>query len=268
MTQHKKHTVISLSRAAAEGKRLAGVTAYSFPMARFAQSAGMDLILVGDTVGMVELGYSSTLPVTMDEMLHHCRAVRRGAPDTFVVGDMPFASFQISSEEAVRNACRFIKEGGCDAVKLEWCGSGTDRIRAISEAGILVMGHVGFTPQRTAQLGGCRIQGRAGTLEALIAQAKSVEEAGAFCIVLEMVPPEAGEAVTRALSIFTIGVGAGPAPRMQMMVLNDLLGMFDEFTPKYVRKYADIKGVATDALTRYVEDVRNEKYPGPENYYS
>ncbi len=263
----QKHTARSLQRAADKGERLVGVTAYTHPMARFAEEAGIDLILVGDSVGMVELGYPDTLPVTMDEMIHHCRAVRRGAPQTFVVGDMPFMSYQVSDEEAVRNAGRFVKEGGCDAVKVEWCATAPRRVRAITEAGMLVMGHVGFTPQRTAQLGGYRVQGRGDARRHVVEQALALQEAGAFCILIEMATTETGRAVTEAVDVFTVGVGAGDHPHMQLVVMNDLLGLFREFKPRYVKRYAELADVITDALKRYAEDVRERRFPSEENFY-
>ncbi len=267
METKKKHTVLSLSKAAKEGKKLVAVTAYNYPMAKYIERAGLDLILVGDSVGMVELGYSSTIPVTMDEMMHHCKAVRRGAPNTFVVGDMPFMSYHESDCVAIANAGRFIKEGCCDAVKLEWTECANQRIRAIVDAGMLVMAHVGFTPQRTAQLGGYRVQGRGDKLEQVVGQALELQEAGAFCVLLEMVPSDVGKAVSDALDVFTIGVGAGPHTAMQMVVLNDMLGLYDDFKPKYVRRYAELGTMALEALQKYAEDVREGRFPSQENFY-
>ncbi|MDZ7815224.1 MAG: 3-methyl-2-oxobutanoate hydroxymethyltransferase [Planctomycetota bacterium] len=204
----------------------------------------------------------------MDHMIHHCKAVRRGAPNTFMVGDMPSMSYHESNEQAIRNAGRFIKEGRCDAVKLEWCNSVVERVRAITDAGILVMGHVGFTPQRTAQLGGYRIQGRGDEKNVVVDQARQLQEAGAFCVLMEMVPPEVGRAVTETLDVFTIGVGAGPDTDMQMVVINDLLGIFEKFKPKYVKRYLNIAEMATDALKQYIAETREGSFPTDENFYS
>ena len=263
-----KHTVVTFAKAKETSRKLAAVTAYDFPFASFAERAGIDLILVGDSLGMVQLGYDDTLPVTMDDMIHHCKAVRRGAPNTFVVGDMPSMSYHESNEQAVRNAGRFIKEGRCDAVKLEWCNSVIERVKAITDAGILVMGHVGFTPQRIAQLGGYRIQGRGDAKKVVVDQGRQLQAAGAFCVLMEMVPPEVGKAVTDALDVFTIGVGAGADTDMQMVVINDLLGIFDKFKPKYVKRYLDIADMATEALKQYSAEIREGQFPTKDNFYS
>ena len=251
------------------GEKLTWVTAYDYPIAHFAEQAGMDMILVGDSLGMVVYGYDSTIPVTMDECLIHCRAVRRGAPNTFVVGDMPFLSYQVSIPEAVRNAGRFLKEASVDAVKLEGGRRVLEQIRGIVDAGILVIGHIGLTPQSSGQLGGFKAQGRtAASAEELIKDALSIEEAGAFALLLEAVPPELSSAITEMLGIPVYGIGAGPDTDGQLLINGDMLGYFEAFTPKFVKKYANLAHVITDAFKEYVDEVHSGRFPGPEHSYS
>ena len=251
------------------GEKLTWVTAYDYPIAHFAEQAGMDMILVGDSLGMVVYGYDSTIPVTMDECLIHCRAVRRGAPNTFVVGDMPFLSYQVSIPEAVRNAGRFLKEASVDAVKLEGGRRVLEQIRGIVDAGILVIGHIGLTPQSSGQLGGFKAQGRtAASAEELIKDALSIEEAGAFALLLEAVPPELSSAITEMLGIPVYGIGAGPDTDGQLLINGDMLGYFEAFTPKFVKKYANLAQVITDAFKEYVDEVHSGRFPGPEHSYS
>lgn len=251
------------------GEKLTWVTAYDYPIAHFAEQAGMDMILVGDSLGMVVYGYDSTIPVTMDECLIHCRAVRRGAPNTFVVGDMPFLSYQVSIPDAVRNAGRFLKEASVDAVKLEGGRRVLEQIRGIVDAGILVIGHIGLTPQSSGQLGGFKAQGRtAASAEELIKDALSIEEAGAFALLLEAVPPELSSAITEMLGIPVYGIGAGPDTDGQLLINGDMLGYFEAFTPKFVKKYANLAHVITDAFKEYVDEVHSGRFPGPEHSYS
>ena len=251
------------------GEKLTWVTAYDYPIAHFAEQSGMDMILVGDSLGMVVYGYDSTIPVTMDECLIHCRAVRRGAPNTFVVGDMPFLSYQVSIPEAVRNAGRFLKEASVDAVKLEGGRRVLEQIRGIVDAGILVIGHIGLTPQSSGQLGGFKAQGRtAASAEELIKDALSIEEAGAFALLLEAVPPELSSAITEMLGIPVYGIGAGPDTDGQLLINGDMLGYFEAFTPKFVKKYANLAHVITDAFKEYVDEVHSGRFPGPEHSYS
>jgi len=251
------------------GEKLTWVTAYDYPIAHFAEQAGMDMILVGDSLGMVVYGYDSTIPVTMDECLIHCRAVRRGAPNTFVVGDMPFLSYQVSIPEAVRNAGRFLKEASVDAVKLEGGRRVLEQDRGIVDAGILVIGHIGLTPQSSGQLGGFKAQGRtAASAEELIKDALSIEEAGAFALLLEAVPPELSSAITEMLGIPVYGIGAGPDTDGQLLINGDMLGYFEAFTPKFVKKYANLAHVITDAFKEYVDEVHSGRFPGPEHSYS
>lgn len=252
-----------------EGKKLAWVTAYDFPIARFAEQAEIDMILVGDSLGMVVYGLDGTIPVTMEECLIHCRAVRRGAPNTFVVGDMPFLSYQVSVPDAVLNAGRFLKESGMDAVKLEGGRRVVDKIQAIADAGILVIGHIGLTPQSSGQLGGFKAQGRtAKSAEELIIDALAIEKAGAFALLLEAVPPELGRAVSEILTIPVYGIGAGVYTDGQLLINGDMLGYFEAFTPKFVKKYANLAQVIGSAFKEYVDDVKTEKFPGPEHSYS
>lgn len=252
-----------------EGVKLTWVTAYDYPISHFAEEAGIDMILVGDSLGMVVYGYEGTIPVTMDECLIHCRAVRRGASHTFVVGDMPFLSYQVSVPDAILNAGRFLKEAGMDAVKLEGGRRVVDKIRGIVDAGILVIGHIGLTPQSSGQLGGFKAQGRtAASAEELILDALAIQEAGAFALLLEAVPPELGKAISELLEIPVYGIGAGKHTDGQLLINGDMLGYFDAFTPKFVKKYANLAKVITDAMKSYVQDVHTGAFPGPEHGYS
>jgi len=250
-----------------EGRQCVLVTAYDFPTASFAEQAGMDMILVGDSLGMVLLGYSSTVPVTMEECLILCRAVRRGAPDTWCIGDMPFMSYQVSAEQAVENAGRFIKDGDMDCVKLEGGVRMAGRIEAIRDAGILVMGHVGLTPQSSAALGGFKAQGRdAAGARAVIEDALAVEKAGAFSVMVEGVPREVTNFIAEKLRIPVYGAGAGHCDG-QVQVVGDLLGLFESFTPKFAKKYADLAQVEIRAFQAYIDDVRHGRYPAEEHAY-
>lgn len=258
-------TIHDLRSWKAEGRRFAMLTAYDFPTARILDAAGIPLLLVGDSVARNVLGYADELPVTMDEMLHHCRAVSRGASRAMVVGDMPFMSYQASVQDGVRNAGRFLKEGGAHAIKIE--GGQVELTHRLVEAGIPVMAHVGLTPQSVHALGGLRVQGRGGAASAIIEQALSLEKAGAFAVVLEAMPAEVGAEITRSVSIPTIGIGAGPGCDGQVLVINDLLGI-NEKTPKLARRYADLHGVITDAVTRFARDVEDGSFPGDAETYS
>jgi 3-methyl-2-oxobutanoate hydroxymethyltransferase len=267
--KHEKKGRFDFLKMKKEGTRLTWVTAYDYPIAHFAEEAGIDMILVGDSLGMVVYGYDGTIPVTMEECLIHCRAVRRGAPHTFVVGDMPFLSYQVSVPDAILNAGRFLKEAGMDAIKLEGGRRVVDKIRGIVDAGILVIGHIGLTPQSSGQLGGFKAQGRtAASAEELIRDALAIQEAGAFALLLEAVPPELGKAIAELLTIPVYGIGAGKYTDGQLLINGDMLGYFDAFTPKFVKKYANLAGVITDAMKRYVEDVHTGGFPGPEHAYN
>jgi 3-methyl-2-oxobutanoate hydroxymethyltransferase len=265
----KKCTINDFYRMAADNEKITWITAYDYPMANFAQQAGMDMILVGDSLGMVVYGYSGTVPVTMDECIIHCKAVRRGAPEVFVVGDMPFGSYHTTDAEAVANAVRFIKESGMDAIKLEGGERVQSRIRAISDAGIVVIGHIGLTPQSSAALGGFKAQGRTTeSAEAIIRDAIAVEKAGAKLLLVEAIPPELAKAIKRIVTIPVLGIGAGADVDGQVMICGDILGYFEAFTPKFVKKYANLGKIIVDALKEYVSDVRQAKFPAAEHTYS
>jgi len=252
------------------GDKIVMVTAYDASSARLADQAGIDLILVGDTAAMVVLGHeSSTVPVTMDEMLFMTRAVTRGARRPLVVGDMPFGSYQVSDEEAVQNAIRFVKEAGADVVKLEGAGPSLSRVRAIAGAGIGVMGHLGLTPQSATVLGGFKAQGRsAEAAQRLLDDALALEAAGCFAIVLEAVPAPVAERVTAELEIPTIGIGAGAGCDGQVLVWHDLLGLYDGRTPRFVKQYADLKAEIARALEAYAADVRSGAFPEERHTYA
>jgi 3-methyl-2-oxobutanoate hydroxymethyltransferase len=242
------------------------LTAYDYPTALALEREGIDAILVGDSLGMVVLGYPNTLPVTMNEMLHHCRAVARGARTPLLIGDMPFMSYQVSVEEAVRNAGRFLQEGGMEAVKLEGGRERLAAVRAIVQAGIPVMGHLGLTPQSLGLLGGFRPQGRtASAAKDLLEDALALEEAGCFSIVLESIPARLAALVSQELSIPTIGIGAGVDCDGQVLVTHDLLGLFDRFTPRFVKQYADLNAVMRQAFHAYMGDVTARRFPAEEH---
>jgi 3-methyl-2-oxobutanoate hydroxymethyltransferase len=248
-----------------EGKRWAMLTAYDFPTAQILDRAGISVLLVGDSVGRNVLGYPNELPVTMEEMLHHTRAVTRGVERAMVVGDMPFMSFQASVEEGVRNAGRLIKEGGAHAVKLE--GAQFDLVHRLVDIGIPVMAHVGLTPQSVYGLGGYKVQGRGEAAAKVLDQAHSLEKAGAFSIVLEAMPSELGAEITKELQIPTIGIGAGSATDAQVLVINDLLGL-NEKVPKLAKRYADLRATITAAVEAFAADVDAGTFPDEEHSYS
>lgn len=264
----KKKTVIDFYNMKKNGEKVSWITSYDFPFASFAEQAGIDMILVGDSLGMVVEGFDGTIPVTMDMCIDHCQAVRRGAPNTFVVGDMPFGSYQVSDEDAAANAIRFMKEGGVDAIKLEGGRSVSSRIRAIRNCGILVFGHIGLTPQSSGVLGGHKAQGR--TVESarnVIEDALAVEEAGANFLLVEAVPPEVTAEIHKLLSIPVYSIGAGPYCDGQLTIFADTIGMFQAFTPKFIKKYADIAPVVIDAFKRYSEEIKAGQFPSDEYVY-
>ncbi len=262
----KKVTTLTFRQKKERGEPISMLTAYDYPTALSMDAAGVDSILVGDSLGMVVLGYANTIPVTMEEMLHHCRAVSRGARSALLIGDMPFMSYQASIEEAVRNAGRFLKESGMDAVKLEGGRERADAVRAIVGAGIPVMGHLGLTPQSVNQLGGFRPQGKtASAAKKLLEDALLLEEAGCFSLVLESVPARLAEHISKKISIPTIGIGAGVGCDGQVLVTHDLLGLFERFTPKFVKKYADFHSEMSRSFAEYLEDVQTRQFPGVEH---
>ncbi|HET7092626.1 MAG TPA: 3-methyl-2-oxobutanoate hydroxymethyltransferase, partial [Thermomicrobiales bacterium] len=252
-------------RARKGGERLAMVATYDVPFARLAETAGVDLLLVGDSLGMVVLGYESTVPVTMDDILHHCRAVVRGAPNTFVVADLPFLSYHLDDRQAIENAGRLLKEGGADAVKLEGGRGMASRIRAVVAAGIPVVGHVGLTPQSATMLGGFKIQGRdLDSAHALIDDGLAIADAGVFAMVVEAVPDEVAAIITARAPVPTIGIGAGPACDGQVLVGHDLLGFDEAPSPRFVRRYAELAPTIRGAFARFAADVRAGAFPGPD----
>lgn len=268
MTERKKVTVPRVVAKKAAGEKITMVTAYDYPAARLVDRAGVDIILVGDSLGMVVLGYEDTTKVTMDEMLHHSRAVARARPRALVVGDMPFGTFQASPDDAVRNAVRFVQEGGAEAVKLEGGQAVAPAAASIVAAGIPVMGHIGLTPQSVHALGGYRVQGRTSEAETqLLRDAASLEAAGVFAVVLEGIPLKLGRRITEALRVPTIGIGAGPYCDGQVLVLHDLLGFFDGFAPKFAKPYADLNTVIVEAVERFRADVEAGTFPDREHSY-
>lgn len=265
-SQRKKVTTLMFRQKKERGEPITMLTAYDYPTSLAMDKAGVDAILVGDSLAMVVLGYENTLPVTMDEMLHHSRAVARGAKSSLLVGDMPFMSYQVSVEEAVRNAGRFLQQGGMDAVKLEGGRERADAVRAIVGAGIPVMGHIGLTPQSVNQLGGFRAQGKtASAAKRLLEDAKILEDAGAFSLVLESVPARLAEVISKQISIPTIGIGAGAGCDGQVLVTHDLLGLFERFTPKFVKKYANLHEAMQKAFADYIDDVETKRFPAVEH---
>ena len=258
-----KKSILDFRQMAKTGEKIVFLTGYDYLTAKYEERAGIDMILVGDSLGNVLLGYESTLPVTMDEMIIHSKAVRRGAPNTFIVGDMPYMSYQISDEEAVFNAGRFVKEANCDCIKLEGAGESIcSRIRAISNAGILVMGHLGLTPQFVAQMGGLKAQGKSlDAAKKLLAQAKEVEAAGACSLLVEGIPAIVGKLITENLKIPVLGIGAGSHTHGQLLIYADMVGLFDDFTPKFVKRFAELGVQYQKAFQDYCDEVRNGSFP-------
>ncbi|MGI9861036.1 3-methyl-2-oxobutanoate hydroxymethyltransferase [Moorella naiadis] len=268
MAQHAKITLPRLQAMKEQGEKITMVTAYDYPSALLADRAGVEMILVGDSLGMVVLGYQSTVPVTMADMIHHTRAVMRANPTALVVADLPFLSYQVSVPEAVANAGRLIKEGGADAVKLEGGQAVVPAVQAIVAAGIPVMGHLGLTPQSAVQLGGFRVQGRDEAVAAKITtDAAALVAAGAFSLVLECVPAELARRITAELAVPVIGIGAGPGCDGQVLVYHDLLGLFDRFRPKFVKQYANLGAATVAALEQYRDEVRQGRFPGEEHSF-
>ena len=264
----KKLTLIDFKKMKEQGEKVVWITGYDYWTAKFAETAGMDMILVGDSLGMCIYGYPGTIPVTMDQCINHSEAVCCGASNTFIIGDMPFLSYQVSAEEAVRNAGRFYKEAGVDAVKLEGGKRVCQQIKAIVDAGMLLMGHIGLTPQSSGQIGGFKAQGlTADTAMTLIDDALEVERSGAFSLLVEAVPPEVCKIIRDRLSIPVYGIGAGIHADGQLLIVSDLFGIFQAFTPKFVKKYANLAEISINALKEYAQDVRALKFPSEEHSY-
>lgn len=264
----KKVTILDIQKRKANQVPLTMLTAYDFTAAILVDQADIDIILVGDSLGMVMLGYSGTTQVTMEEMLHHCKAVARGTTAAFLVGDMPFMSYQADVAEAVRNAGRFLKEAGMDCVKVEGGREIADTVRAIVRAGIPVMGHIGLTPQTVSQLGGYRIQGKtAASAQALLEDALALQEAGVFAIVLEAIPASVARAISERLTIPTIGIGAGVGCDGQVLVYHDMLGLYDRLQPRFVKEYGQIGAEIVTAVQTYAAEVRQRQFPAEEHTY-
>jgi len=263
-----KKSILDFAEMKRKGEKITYLTAYDYPIAHLAEEAGLDMLLVGDSLGMVVYGLGGTIPVTMDQMITHSQAVRRGAPNTFVIGDMPFLSYQKSVADAIENAGRFYKEADVDAIKLEGGRRVAPQIRGIVDSGMLVMGHIGLTPQSSGQLGGFRAQAK--TAEAaltLLEDAKAVEEAGAVALLLEGIPPEAGKLITESLKIPVLGIGAGLYCDGQILIVSDMLGLFEAFTPKFVKKYANLAEEIRTAFKTFISEVKDKRFPEPQHCY-
>ena len=269
MTDRKKVSLPSLFDKVAKGLPITMLTCYDYPTAYFQEQAGMDMILVGDSLAMTVLGHDSTLPATMDDMIRHTQAVRRGAPNVWLIGDMPYMSYQPSVETAIRNAGRFMAEASCDAIKLEGGVEMADRVAAVVRSGIPVMGHLGLTPQSVSALGGFRVQGKgAQQAKRIMESAKALEEAGAYAILLEMVPDRVCRLITeRAEKCFIISLGSGPHAHGQLLIYHDMFGLYPNFTPKMAKVYGEAGKVILEGLKRYVAEVSDRTFPQPENWF-
>ncbi len=266
--ERKKMTPVDIQAMKSAGKTITMLTAYDYPMALLEDRAGIDIILVGDSLGMTVLGYENTIPVTMDEMIHHTKAVTRGARYPLIIGDMPFMSYNTDERDAILNAGRFMKEGGADAVKLEGGASVKEIVRAIVRAGIPVMGHIGLTPQTISMLGGFKVQGKdAKAAQKIIDDAVMLEEAGAFSVLLEAIPAPIAEKVTHRLTVPTIGIGAGAHCDGQVLVVHDLLGLFDRFTPKFAKRYVNLSEVILKAFESYRNEVLRGEFPSDQHSF-
>jgi len=269
MTERKKVTLPMLFKKVASGEPITWLTCYDYPTAYLQEQAGIDMILVGDSLGMTMLGYDSTLPVTMEDMIRHTQAVRRGAPKVFLIGDMPYMSYQPSVETAIRNAGRFMAEAGCDGVKLEGGAEMADRVRGIVAAGIPIMGHLGLTPQSASALGGFRVQGK-GALQAkkIVDDAKALEDAGVYAILLEMVPDRLCKLITeRAEKCFIMSLGSGQDAHGQLLIYHDMFGLYPRFKPRMAKVFGNAGEVILNGLKGYVDEVSNKTFPQPEHYF-
>jgi 3-methyl-2-oxobutanoate hydroxymethyltransferase len=263
-----KVTILDIQQAKEEKRKLTMVTAYDYPFGLLADEAGIDMVLVGDSLGMVVMGLEGTVEVNMEHMIHHIRAVTRGCKNPFIVGDMPFMSYNTSIREAIVNAGRLLKEGGCEAIKLEGGVDFAPTIEAIVKAGIPVQGHIGLTPQTASALGGFKMQGRdAAAAKQIIDDAKALEDTGVFSMILEAVPAPLGKLVAEAVSVPVIGIGAGPDVDGQVLVTHDMIGLFDKFVPKFVKQYTNIRKVILNALDEYKQEVIDVKFPAPEHSF-
>ena len=265
----KPVSIGTLFKKKADGQKISMITAYDYPSAVLCERAGVDIVFVGDSLGMVMMGYQSTVPVTMDDMMLHIKSVRRGVKAAYLMGDMPYMSYSISKEQALTNAARIMQEGGCDMVKLEGGAEVAPVVKAITDAGIPVCGHIGLTPQSVAMLGGYKVQGKSlAGAQKMIDDAKALEAAGAACLVMECVPSPLAKLITEATGLITIGIGAGPHCDAQVLVLHDILGLSLRSTPKMAKLYADVASQIQGAVAQYVEDVTQQKFPAPENEFA
>ena len=269
MSDRKKVTLPALFKKVADGQPITMLTCYDFPTAHFQEEAGIDMILVGDSLGMTMLGYETTLPVTMEDMIRHAQAVRRGAPTAWLIGDMPYMSYQPSVETAIRSAGRFMAEAGCDAIKLEGGAEMADRVAGILAAGIPAMGHLGLTPQSATALGGFRVQGRgARQAKKIVDDAKALERAGVYAILLEMVPDRLCQLITeRAKDCFIISLGSGPHAHGQLLIYHDMFGLYPRFKPRMAKVFGDAGKVILDGLKAYAREVGEKAFPQPENWF-
>ncbi len=269
MSDRKKVTLPRLMRKMREGEQITMITCYDYPMAYLVEQAGIDMVLVGDSLAMTMLGYDSTLPATMDDMIRHAQAVRRGSPNCWLIGDMPYMTYQPSNEDAIRNAGRFMAEAGCDAIKLEGGREMAERVHAIAAAGIPVMGHLGLTPQSASALGGFRVQGKgAEQAKRIIEDAKILEEAGAYSILLELVPEQVCRIVTERAGIPIISLGSGPHAHGQLLIFHDMFNLYPKFKPRMVKVFGDAGTVILNGLKQYVKEVTERTFPQPENWFT
>lgn len=267
--ERKKITIPDLYAMRERGEIITWLTAYDFPMAQLEEQAGIEMILVGDSASMVVYGNDSTLPIKMDTMIEHAKAVRKGAPTAFVIGDMPFMSYHTSVADAVYNAGRFMKEAGCDAVKLEGGVRVADKVRAIVDAGIPVIGHIGLTPQSSAMLGGFKVQGKdAESARKMLEDAKALEKAGVFGILLECVPTKVTQIIKQTVNVLIFGIGAGPGCDGQLLIIHDILGLYQCFTPKFVRQYVNLTPIILEAIMKYREEVKTKEFPAKEHEFT
>ncbi|MBT3241378.1 MAG: 3-methyl-2-oxobutanoate hydroxymethyltransferase [Chloroflexi bacterium] len=267
--ERKKISLPTLARKRRKGEPISWLTCYDYPTAYLQEQAGIEMILVGDSLGMTMLGYDSTLPVTMEDMIRHTQAVRRGAPNVFLIGDMPYMSYQACNEDAVRNAGRFMAEAGCDAIKLEGGREMVDRVKAITAAGIPVSGHLGLTPQSVSALGGFRLQGKgADAAKRIVEDAKILEEAGAFCVLLELVPDRVCKIITeRSDNALIMGLGSGPDAHGQLLIYHDMFGLYPKFTPKMAKVFGNAGEVILNGLKSYNKEVKDKTFPSDENTF-
>jgi 3-methyl-2-oxobutanoate hydroxymethyltransferase len=265
---NKKVSILDIQQAKEENRKLTMVTAYDYPFGLLADEAGIDIVLVGDSLGMVVMGLDGTVEVNMEHMVHHIRAVTRGCKNPFIVGDMPFMSYNTSIREAIINAVRLLKEGGCESIKLEGGVDFAQTIEAIVKAGIPVQGHIGLTPQTASALGGFKMQGAdAAAARRIIDDAKALEDAGVFSMILEAVPAPLGKLVAEAVKVPVIGIGAGPDVDGQVLVTHDMIGLFDKFVPKFVKQYTNIRKIILEALSEYKQEVLDVEFPAPEHSF-